>query len=251
MDRIIYGKNVVFELLSENPEKIRKIFLSRKILNKDFYIKVGNLARKNNIFIEDLESNFQKLKNEIDGVNHQGVAALVFEFKYADLFEELKISKNTENKKLPLFLMLDRVQDPQNLGAIIRTAESFKVNGIIIPERRAAKITPAVAKVASGALNRSKIIIVTNLVNTIEEFKSNGFWVVGAEEDAKDNLFDIDYKMPVLLVMGSESEGIGRLIKEKCDFLVKIPFLGKTPSLNVSVATGIMLFEIFKQKYIK
>ena len=145
--------------------------------------------------------------------------------------------------------MLDGLEDPHNLGAIIRTCEISGASGVIIPKNRSVKVTPAVEKVSTGATRYVKVAQVTNLVNTIEKLKEKGYWIVGAEAgSSSQNYWSVDYKMKVCLIIGSEGRGISRLVKEKCDYLVEIPMWGKVNSLNASVSCGILIYEIRRQQ---
>jgi 23S rRNA (guanosine2251-2'-O)-methyltransferase len=156
-----------------------------------------------------------------------------------------------ERGEMPLFLILDGVEDPRNLGAILRTAEVAGVHGVIVPERRAAGLTETVAKTAAGALEYVPVAKVVNIVNTIEEFKKNGIWVAGAEAGSDVTYWDADFARPTAVVLGGEDKGIRRLVRDHCDYIVSLPLLGKINSLNVSVATGILLYEILRQRRAK
>jgi len=161
----------------------------------------------------------------------------------------LKISlANQKKNKYPLILILDSIQDPRNLGAIIRTAECSGVDGIIITKHNSASINETVIKTSAGAAEHSKICIVNNLVNVIKFLKENGFWVIGASLEESKDYSSLDYKLPAALIIGNEEKGIRRLTADNCDFLIKIPMKGKIQSLNVSVASGIILFEILRQR---
>ena len=179
--------------------------------------------------------------------NAQGVIALKRDFIFSTLDEILSEAKKSA---LPLILILDEIQDPHNVGAILRSAECGGVNGVILTKHHSATITTTVTKVSAGATEHLKICQVNNLSRTIDELKENGFWIVGSSLKDAGNFTEIDYKMPVALIVGNEEKGIRRLTASKCDFLVRIPMSGKLQSLNVSVATGIILFEILRQRRI-
>lgn len=176
--------------------------------------------------------------------HHQGVVAVIAEKRYADL-EDLLSHRRSQYAFL---LMLDGVEDPHNLGAIVRTAESAGVDGLVIPERRATGVTAIVAKASAGASEYLPIAKVTNLSRALEEVKSRNIWTVGLDERAPKMYDEIDYAMDCALVLGAEGTGLHEQIRKKCDFLVSIPMLGKVPSLNVSVAGGIVMYEVARQR---
>jgi 23S rRNA (guanosine2251-2'-O)-methyltransferase len=186
------------------------------------------------------------LNREVPNVSHQGVIAIASARQYATLDDILKIP---ERKGQPaLFLILDGIEDPRNLGAILRSAEATGVHGIIIPGRRSAGLTETVAKAAAGALEYVPVAKVVNIVNTIEEFKKNGIWVTGAEAGGETVYWDADFVRPTALVLGGEDKGVRRLVKEHCDCLVSLPLMGQISSLNVSVAAGALLYEVLRQR---
>lgn len=176
---------------------------------------------------------------------HQGVIAYAAAYEYAEVDDILKLAE--EKNEAPFVILLDCIEDPHNLGAIIRTAHQAGAHGIIIPKRRAVGLTATVAKVSAGALNYLPVAKVTNLAATIDELKQKGLWFVCADMDG-EVMYKLNLKGPIGLVIGSEGEGVGRLIKEKCDYIAKIPMFGKVDSLNASVAAGIMAYEIVRQR---
>lgn len=153
--------------------------------------------------------------------------------------------------KNPLVLMLDGIKDPRNFGAILRTAEAANVSGVIIPKKRSVQLNDTVYKTSTGASDLMSVVTVSNLNQTALMLKEKGFWLVGLEASGKDMYYELDFAMPTVLVIGSEGEGISHLLKKNCDFMAKIPMLGKITSLNASVATGIVIYEILRQKLIK
>ena len=175
--------------------------------------------------------------------SHQGVVAVTSSKAYADLDDVLGAKRGRHS----LVVVLDGVEDPHNLGAILRTAEAAGANGVVIPERRAAGVTPTVAKSSAGASEHLPIAKVTNISRTLEELKSKGLWIVGLDERGKQNYDEVDYNMDCALVLGAEGKGLHDLVARKCDFMVSIPMLGHVPSLNVSVAAGVVLYEIVRQ----
>ena len=176
---------------------------------------------------------------------HQGVIALAAAYEYAEVEDMLKLAE--EKGEPPFLFLLDNIEDPHNLGAIIRTANLAGAHGVIIPKRRAAGLTATVAKTSAGALNYTPVAKVTNLAATIEELKEKGLWFVCADMGG-ETMYDLDLKGPIGLVIGSEGEGGGRLVKEKCDFTAAIPLTGDIDSLNASVAAGVLAYEIVRQR---
>lgn len=174
---------------------------------------------------------------------HQGVVAMVKDYQYYQLSEVVNTQKTS------LIIALDGLEDPHNLGAILRTCEAADVDGVILPKNRSVKLNNTVAKVSAGAIEYIKVVEVVNLTQTLKQLKEKGYWIVGAEKSQKSSsMWDIKYDMPIVLVIGSEGKGISRLVKEECDFLVEIPMLGKINSLNASVSAGIMIYEIRRQQ---
>lgn len=230
---IVIGKNVAYELLDSN-EKINKIYLSSNFDDQ----KILNMIKKRNIGV------IYKSKNElyeIDNGNHQGIIIDIPDFKYHPIEDLLEKENN-------FLVILDHIEDPHNFGAIIRTCEGAGVEGIIIPKDRSVSVNSTVMKTSSGALSNMKISIVTNINNTIDMLKKRGYWIVGSTVDAKEAYYKNNYNFPLALIIGSEGNGISRLTKEKCDFLVSIPMKGKINSLNASVAAGILIYEISKNR---
>ena len=176
---------------------------------------------------------------------HQGVVAYAAAYEYAEVEDILAAAR--EKNEAPFIIMLDSIEDPHNLGAIIRTAHQAGAHGIIIPKRRAVGLTATVAKTSSGAINYLPVAKVTNLSVTIEELKKEGIWFVCADMDG-EMMYNLNLKGPIGLIIGSEGDGVGRLIKEKCDYIAKIPMFGKVDSLNASVAAGILAYEIVRQR---
>ena len=236
MSEFIYGRNAVIEAI-KSGRSITCIIVSEssKNNNKDIIL----LSKDKNITL------FYKDKSYLDSINkaNQGVLAEVFKYEYKTVDEILDT-----DEEYPFIVMLDGLEDPHNLGAIIRTAEITKASGIIIPKNRSVSVTPTVAKVSCGGIENVKIAMVTNLAQTINKLKDAGYWIVGAEAlDKATNLWDMDFKMKTCLVIGSEGKGISRIVRESCDYLVKIPMWGKINSLNASVSCGIILYEIRRQ----
>jgi 23S rRNA (guanosine2251-2'-O)-methyltransferase len=175
---------------------------------------------------------------------HQGVVAVTSGKQYNDLDDVVAAKRD----QFSLIVVLDGVEDPHNLGAILRTADAAGADGVVIPERRAAGVTPTVTKASAGASEHLPIAKVTNIARTLEELKSKNLWIVGLDERAPQNYDSLDYKMDCAIVLGAEGKGVHELVRKKCDFLISIPMLGKVPSLNVSVAAGVVLYEIVRQR---
>lgn len=241
-DDQIEGRNAVLELL-ESDKDINKIYITKGEL-KGSINKIVAIANEKKVII------VQKDKKQMDMMaqteNYQGVIAVVPPYEYADVEDILDVAK--ERNEDPFILILDGIEDTHNLGAIIRTAETAGVHGIIIPKRRAAQVNSTVSKVASGALQYMKIARVNNISDTISKLKDNGVWVCGTAIDAEKYYYDQSLTGPLAIVIGNEGKGISELVKRNCDFLVKIPMKGKVTSLNASVSTGIVVYEAVKQR---
>lgn len=238
----IFGRKPVLEALKAKTN-IDQIYIQYG-LHGNIVDQIKNLARKSNIKISQVSP--QKFKEFSNDKNTQGIIALKNSFNYSGIDD---ILIEAEKSEFPLILLLDSVQDPHNLGAIIRTAEGAGVNGIITTIKNSASVNNTVEKTSAGAVNHIKIARVNNLVNTIEILKQNRYWIVGSKLGKSQNYTLIDYKQPIALIVGNEEKGIRPLVAKNCDFLAEIPMKGKIQSLNVSVATGILLFEILRQRY--
>ena len=188
----------------------------------------------------------QKLNRLIGEGNHQGVVAQVAPFEYVEV-EEL-FRRAEAQGEVPFFLLLDGIKDPHNLGSILRTADAAGVHGIIIPKRWAVGITPTAAKTSAGAVEYVPVARVTNLGRTVDQLKQAGVWIVGSDGEAKERFDSLDYTIPLALVIGSEGEGISRLLKQKCDFLARLPMKGHVSSLNASVAAALLMYEVLRSR---
>lgn len=237
MAQYIYGKNTVLTRLNEGMP-IEKLFL----LEQNKWMDVLDLARKASI--EVVMCSRSKLDALANG-NHQGIVAQIREYKTYSIEE---ILSSIEKGKTPLLVMCDGLEDPHNLGAILRTADAVGVDGVIIGKHRSVSLTPTVAKVSTGAIDTVKVAQVTNLTQTLKELKKAGFWICGADIEKASDYRMANLTAPLVLVVGSEGFGLSRLVKEQCDFTVKIPMVGKVSSLNASVATAVLLYEIFSQR---
>jgi 23S rRNA (guanosine2251-2'-O)-methyltransferase len=238
----IIGRKPVLEALKAD-KPVKKIYLSETVKGK-FLLQLNSLANNKDVPIDKVPQ--KKLDSMAKGQNTQGVLAVKKgEFNYSSFDEILGHSKS---QTYPLLLLLDSVQDPHNLGAIIRSAEAAGVDGIILTTDKSASVNETVEKTSAGAVSNIKICRVTNLNRTIQELKDEGYWIYGSQLEGAQQHTKLDYKNPIALILGNEEKGIRRLVAENCDFLVKIPMKGKTESLNVSVAAGILLFEINRQR---
>lgn len=229
---LIYGKNVARDLLKKD-KKIEKIILQDHFDDKE----IISLIEKKKIRYKYMP------KREIDhlanGV-HQGIVLYVSDYEYGTLDELLSDSS--------FLVLLDHLEDPHNLGAIVRTCEAAGVDGIILPKDRQVHVNSTVMKTSVGTLDNVRIATVTNLVNAIKELKENGFWVVGTALDNSVDYREIDYSGKIALVIGNEGKGISKLVEKSCDYIAKIPMYGKTNSLNASVAAGIMIYEVIRNR---
>ena len=241
MDQI-EGRNAVLELL-ESGRDINKILVAKGEKHGSIY-KILAIAKERKILISEVEKN--KLNQIAQTPNHQGVIAIVPPFDYCEVEDILELAK--QKNETPFILILDGIEDPHNLGSIIRTAETAGVHGVIIPKRRAASVNSTVSKVSAGAVEHMKIARVNNINETIRFLKEQGIWICGTDMDTDIIYTKQDYTMPLAIVIGSEGFGMSRLVKENCDFLVKIPMKGKITSLNASVSAGIIMYEVVRQR---
>lgn len=241
---IIYGKNPVKELLSDPDSRIDEILIS-KDGKKESASDIFALAKERGIKVLFLP---RDAITRVSGTaSHQGVAARISEFEYATVESILGLA-GSKGEKL-LLVILDHIEDPQNLGAIVRTVNVLGGHGVVIPKDRAASVTPAVVKASSGAVNHVLIAKVVNLSTVIEVLKKKGVWIVGADPSASRHIYAEDFgNLDIALVIGSEGRGLGQKVKEQCDFLVSIPQAGNVASLNASVSAGILIYEIIRQR---
>ena len=242
----LYGLIPVLEALRAHNRRIEQITIADGA--RDARIKeLMDLARQSGVPVHRVPR--FDLDRALGNTNHQGVFARTAAVQYHDADELLDVLSNkVSHGESPIALGLDGIEDPRNLGAIVRTAECAGVDGIFVPERRAVGLTDTVAKTAAGALEHIPISRVTNLVRLIEQLKERNIWVVGTAENAQTGYTEWDWKLPVAIFLGNEGSGLHRLVRERCDTLVRIPVLGNVESLNVSVATGILLYEALRQR---
>lgn len=240
---LVYGKHSVLSLLNSDRQ-INRIWVTAKMHYDPRFYSLLTSAKAKGTIIDEVE--MLRLSQITDNANHQGIAAQVSPYVYTEL-EDL-ITQAKSQKEAPVIVILDGINDPQNLGAIIRSTEAIGAQGVIIPQRRAAAITSAVVKAAAGALEHLPVARVVNLSRALEQLKEAGFWIYGTVSDNGKPIQSIDSKGPIGLVIGSEGKGLSLLTQRYCDVLVSIPLLGKTPSLNASVATAIALYEVYRQR---
>jgi 23S rRNA (guanosine2251-2'-O)-methyltransferase len=238
----IEGRNPVLEALRAG-RSINKLLVA-KGSREGSIREVLALAREKGVLVQEVER--ARLDTLASGRAHQGVIALVAAHRYYEVDEILARAK--EKGEDPLILILDGIEDPQNLGSLLRTADAAGVHGVIIPERRAVGLTETVAKVSAGAMEYVPVARVTNIARTIEELKEAGLWVVGTHQAGKELYHQARLTGPLAVVIGSEGKGIGRLVAEKCDFMVRLPMLGHVTSLNAAVAGAILIYEVRRQR---
>ncbi|MGX1195528.1 23S rRNA (guanosine(2251)-2'-O)-methyltransferase RlmB [Metabacillus sp. SLBN-84] len=240
-EEYIIGRNTVIEAL-KSTRNVYKIWMAENSV-KGQAQQIAQLAKEKGITIQTVPK--KKIDQMAEG-NHQGVVAQVAAYEYAEVDDILKAA--ADKGEAPFILILDEIEDPHNLGSIMRTADATGAHGIIIPKRRAVGLTTTVAKLSTGAIEYIPVARVTNLSRTIEELKERGVWIVGTDAKGSDDYRSMDGKMPLGLVIGSEGKGMGRLIKEKCDFLVNLPMAGRVTSLNASVAAGLLMYEVYRKR---
>ena len=237
----IFGRNPVLEALKAGTTIYQLIVAKGE--QKGSIQEILRLAKEQRVQVQLVERN--KLDKMFAGQNHQGVAAQIATADYVDWQDMLQAAKDKGEDVL--LVILDELEDPHNLGAILRSVDAVGAHGIIIPKRRAVPLTDGVAKASAGAVEHVPVARVANIAQTIDELKKRGVWVAGASMDGRE-MYGQDLKGPLALVIGSEGKGISRLVSEKCDFLVSIPMRGKINSLNASVAAGLLLYEAYRQR---
>ncbi len=241
---IIYGKNPIIELLSNPSSEIEELYISRNDKSNDAS-EILKTAKSRGIKTSSLTK--ESLSELCDTHSHQGIAARIKDYEYHNLADIVSRTKEKGGKLL--LIILDHLEDPQNLGAIIRTADVLGAHGVVIPKDRAASVTPAVVKASSGAVSYMPVSRVVNLANVIRDLKKGGVWIVGADSSSSTSVHQEDFKnLDIALVIGNEGKGLSQKIKSECDFLVSIPQSGKVSSLNASVAAGVMIYEIIRQR---
>lgn len=238
----IVGKNPVIEALKSGRD-INKILIAEGSQHGQMQ-QITRLAKETNVLVQFVP---KKKIDQITEENHQGVLAYVAAYQYAEL-DDLFAAAERKNEP-PFILLLDEIEDPHNLGSIMRTADAVGAHGIIIPKRRAVGLTATVAKASTGAIEYIPVVRVTNMARTIDELKERGVWIAGTDAKGKDDYRRLDGTLPLGLVIGSEGKGMGRLIRDKCDFLIHLPMAGKVTSLNASVAAALLMYEVYRKRH--
>lgn len=238
MKQYIYGKNTILEAL-RGEKNVYTVYIQNNLKDN----KIIELCKRKKVRFElvDKSEFIKKLGN----VKHQGVMAEVKEYRYYSIDE---ILNSIPEGKTPLLLMLDGLEDPHNLGAILRTCDALGVDGVIIGKNRSVGLNGTVAKVSTGAIDYVKVAQVTNLTRTLEDLKKRSFWIVGCDLDQSQDYRQVDYNLPLVIVIGSEGFGISRLVKKSCDFNVVLPMVGHVTSLNASVATAVILYQVYNSR---
>ncbi|MBE3593261.1 MAG: 23S rRNA (guanosine(2251)-2'-O)-methyltransferase RlmB [Thermoanaerobacter sp.] len=238
---VILGRNPVIEAI-KSGKQIEKIYVSKTAGGN--ISKIINLAKEAGIVVSTTDNDI--LSKLAGSQNHQGVVAVGAVYKYFEVDDLLEYAE--QRKEKPFLLILDEITDPHNLGAIIRSAEAFGVHGIIIPKRRAVGVNATVAKTSAGAVEHMRIAKVSNINNTMRGLKERGLWIVGTDVNAWKSFEELDYDFPLAIVIGSEGQGVSKLVLQNCDFVVKIPMKGKINSLNASVAASILIYQVVSKR---
>jgi 23S rRNA (guanosine2251-2'-O)-methyltransferase len=240
---LLYGIHPVFEALAAGRRRVYEIYLDKEKTSSRL-TQIESMAEARDVLKKRIgPGDFKALTGTI---GHQGAVAVVGPYPQVTVQDILQAGQGEDGKHF--LLMLDNIQDPQNLGAIIRTALCVGIHGVIVPQDRSASPTPAVSKASAGALEHIRLVRVTNLVQTIKHCKTSGLWVMGLQKDAVQSIYSADLSGSIALVLGGEQKGIRRLVKKKCDFLVSIPQQGVLNSLNASVAAAVAMYEAFRQR---
>jgi len=238
---IIAGKNPVLEALRSGRD-MNKVWIAEGV-QKNSVSEIVKLAKEQGIIVQFVP---KKKLDQLTDVNHQGVAASIAAYRYAELDELFE--RAAEKKEDPFFIILDELEDPHNLGSIMRTADATGVHGIIIPKRRSVGLTGVVAKASTGAIEHIPVVRVNNLAQTVEDLKKRGVWIAGTDAKGSADYRQMDATLPLAIIIGSEGKGMARLLKEKCDFLYNLPMLGHVTSLNASVAAALLMYEVVRNR---
>lgn len=234
----IEGRNPVIEALMSN-ENIEKIYIQKGNIQGSAQ-KIINLARKKKIQVAEVDKS--KLNSMSSTEAHQGVIATISPIEYVSVDDILKSAE--EKGEQPFIIILDEIEDPHNLGSVIRSANAFGAHGVIIPKHRSASVTATAVKTSAGACFHTPVAKVTNLVNTMKELKKQGVWITGADMGGEKDIYSADLSGPVAIVIGNEGSGMSRLVREECDFIVNIPMVGEIESLNASVSASIFMYKV-------
>ncbi|WP_203334916.1 23S rRNA (guanosine(2251)-2'-O)-methyltransferase RlmB [Planococcus beigongshangi] len=239
---IIGGKNPVLEALRAERD-INKIWIAEGVQKKGI-AELLQLAKERKVIVQFVP------KKKIDGLtdsNHQGIAAAVAAYNYAELDDLFKIAESRSED--PFFLILDELEDPHNLGSIMRTADAVGAHGLIIPRRRAVGLTAVVAKASTGAIEHIPVVRVNNLSQTVDELKKRSVWIAGTDAKESVDYRRMDANLPLAVIIGSEGKGMSRILREKCDFLYQLPMVGHVTSLNASVAASLLMYEVYRKRH--
>lgn len=241
-EEMIIGRNPVMEAL-QSGRPIHKVLVSDQ-LNKQSQQQLQKAVKKSNTTMQVVP---KKRLDQLSDGKHQGMVAFVAAYEYASV--DMILQRAEEEQVAPLILILDEIEDPHNLGAILRTADATGVHGVIIPKRRAVGLTETVAKASAGAIEHIPVARVTNIATTIDQLKQKNIWVVGTDERGSDDYRTLDGETALAIVIGNEGKGISRLVKEKCDWMVHLPMQGAIPSLNASVASSLLMYEVYRKRH--
>ena len=241
-EEIVAGRNAVFEALS-SKRPVNKIFIKAGLQGGSLG-KIIAAAQGAAVPVEYVQP--EKLDRLAPGIRHQGIVALASPIAFSSL--ETVLERAASRNEMPFLLLLDELQDPQNVGALIRSADAAGVHGVLLPRRRSCPLNMVVAKISAGAVNYVPVVQIGNIVQTLRSLKEQGFWVVGADMEGDSLYFETDLDRPLVLVVGAEGKGMGHLVKENCDMLVRIPMQGGVNSLNASAAGAILLYEVVRQR---
>ncbi|MCM3612616.1 23S rRNA (guanosine(2251)-2'-O)-methyltransferase RlmB [Planococcus sp. MERTA32b] len=238
---IIGGKNPVLEALRADRD-INKIWIAEGVQKKGI-AELLQLAKEKKVIVQFVP------KKKIDGLtdsNHQGIAAAVAAYNYAELDDLFKVAESRSED--PFFLILDELEDPHNLGSIMRTADAVGAHGLIIPKRRAVGLTAVVAKASTGAIEHIPVVRVNNLSQVVDELKKRNVWIAGTDAKESVDYRKMDASLPLAVIIGSEGKGMSRILREKCDFLYQLPMVGHVTSLNASVAASLLMYEVYRKR---
>ena len=241
-EEMIIGRNPVMEAL-QSGRPIHKVLVSDQ-LNKQSQQQLQKAVKKSNTTMQVVP---KKRLDQLSDGKHQGMVAFVAAYEYASV--DMILQRAEAEQVAPLILILDEIEDPHNLGAILRTADATGVHGVIIPKRRAVGLTETVAKASAGAIEHIPVARVTNIATTIDQLKQKNIWVVGTDERGSDDYRTLDGETALAIVIGNEGKGISRLVKEKCDWMVHLPMQGAIPSLNASVASSLLMYEVYRKRH--
>ncbi|WP_190323503.1 23S rRNA (guanosine(2251)-2'-O)-methyltransferase RlmB [Rummeliibacillus sp. TYF-LIM-RU47] len=239
---MIAGKNPVLEALRSTRD-INKIWIAEGV-KKSGINELISMAKERGIIVQFVP---KKKIDQLSSENHQGIVASVAAYNYAELDDLFQLAK--ERQEDPFFIILDELEDPHNLGSIMRTADAIGAHGIIIPKRRSVSLTAVVAKASTGAIEYIPTVRVSNLAQTVEELKERGVWIAGTDAKGSVDYRKMDATLPLAVIIGSEGKGMSRILKEKCDFLYNLPMVGHVTSLNASVAASLLMYEVYRKRH--